>query len=286
MKIVVWGLPLHTHTHSYIHQAFHRASSRVGIESVWLEDSERCNEQVRQGDIVICCGVSDKNLFYKKDVKYVLHNSDRNDLRQGEFITLQVYTHDVLERNVEKINDLTYWENSSRTLYQPWATDLLPEEIEKIEPSFSQSSTVYWIGSIMSGIHGNIEELTTYSELCEKNGIHFKNARNLSIQQNYNLTRESRHSPVIQGKWQAEKGYIPCRIFKNISYGCWSETNSSTTASLLGLDCHTSIESMYLSLEKSARDKNEKKTLEMMNLVKEKHTYVNRLKNIMSFIGA
>jgi hypothetical protein len=66
MKIIVWGLPLHSHTHSYIHHAFARASMAMGYETCWVENSEKSNEIVRHDDIVISCGVADSFLSYKQ----------------------------------------------------------------------------------------------------------------------------------------------------------------------------------------------------------------------------
>jgi hypothetical protein len=31
--------------------------------------------------------------------------------------------------------------------------------------------------------------------------------------------RRSRIAPAIAGRWQVEHNYLPCRMFKNISYG-------------------------------------------------------------------
>lgn len=285
MRFIVWGLPLHTHTHSYVHYAFARAANYMGYETMWVPDVPSSNDAITNNSVVLCCGVSDKNLAYKNNVKYVLHNSDREDLKRENYINLQVYTHDVLERNTVKLNEnLTFWEQSTKTLYQPWATDLLPEEIERIEPSIpsSEFSDVNWVGSVMSGHQGNYDEILSYSQFCEIKDLAFKVVSQISIEDNFHIIRQSRHTPAIQGRWQVEKGYIPCRIFKNISYGCWTETNSLTTADLLGLEQKKSIEDLFDSSEKVLIDKNKEKIRQMMMLIKNNHTYVNRVKNIIS----
>jgi len=283
MKFIVWGIPLHSHTHSYVHHAFARASSHMGFETYWLPDEEKSNDIMDSNSVVLCCGVSDKNLKKIDGASYILHNSDREDLRLNNHINLQVYTHDVLSREIEKIDDLTYWEDSKKTLYQPWATDLLPEEIKKVEPVFhnKSNSVVNWVGSVTTGEHGNIDELNQYAQLCKNSEIRFLTNRLTSIEENISLVRSSRHSPVIQGKWQVEKGYIPCRLFKNISYGCWSITNSPTTANLLGLNECNSIQDMFDAGEEFLSKGSVADVSEKMKLVSEKHTYVNRIKNIV-----
>jgi len=61
-----------------------------------------------------------------------------------------------------------------------------------------------------------------------KNGIEYKNFggtfnensdRNKSIEENMKLIQESIIAPALQDSHQINHEYIPCRIFKNISYG-------------------------------------------------------------------
>lgn len=285
MRIIIWGLPLHSHTHSYIHQAFTRASKAMGYETFWVDDCEESNNLLTDDSLVICCGISDAHLRHRKNTKYVLHNSSREDLKEKNAITLQVYTHDVLKRSVEKfdIQQLSFWENSTKTLYQPWATDLLPEEIKDIEPvcRSNSSNDIFWIGSITTGLQGNYEEIIEYAKLCEKDGSLFKTARSISIQENILAIRASRHSPAIQGKWQIDNGYIPCRVFKNISYGQFTLTNSQTVAELLDLSFCKNIHDLYDLSESQCALDNSLSIKSKMSLVSQKHTYVNRLSNII-----
>ena len=286
MRIVVWGLPLHSHTHSYIHYAFSKASQHMGFETYWVPDDLEHNQLIDENSLVICCGISDKNLKAVKGAKYILHNSDRDDIRAvAKSITLQVYTHDVLTRNVEKLSDLTFWESSTKTLYQPWATDLVPKEIKEIDPIIQKENfNVNWVGSVTDGEHGNISELQEYAKFCEDNNLKFTVSRLASADNNVSLIRKSRHSPALQGKWQVEKGYIPCRIFKNISYGCWSLTNSSTTASLLELEDCPSVEKVFIASENFITNGTVSMIKDKMKLVSDKHTYINRLNTIIKCI--
>ena len=40
MKICIWGHPLHSHTHSYIHAAFFKAFKALGHETYWLKNGD------------------------------------------------------------------------------------------------------------------------------------------------------------------------------------------------------------------------------------------------------
>lgn len=283
MKVVVWGLPIHTHTHSYIHHAFVRASHFNGFETHWVENSKESNRILSDGTVVICCGIADDCLELKNGVRYVLHNSSRSDLRLAKHINLQVYTTDVFNRDTEKLNnELTFWENKTRTLFQPWATDLLPQEIEAIGPKdFVETNEIAWVGTVNHGEQGNFEELLEYSRLCASAGLAFKHTQYVSVKDNIRIVRNSRHAPAIQGAWQVEKGYVPCRVFKNFSYGCWAETNSKTVSELLGIKFHENIESLYADSENKHKQHSKSDIKEKMNLVADKHTYINRLNSIL-----
>ena len=40
MKIVIWGYPLNSHTHSYIHSSFYKAFKHLGHDVYWFHDDE------------------------------------------------------------------------------------------------------------------------------------------------------------------------------------------------------------------------------------------------------
>ena len=39
-QVVIWGYPLHSHTHSYIHNGFFRAFKHLGYKTLWLTDAD------------------------------------------------------------------------------------------------------------------------------------------------------------------------------------------------------------------------------------------------------
>jgi len=44
-------------------------------------------------------------------------------------------------------------------------------------------------------------------------------------EENVDAVRKSRIAPAFTGNWQVEKNYLPCRVFKNVSYGQVALTN-------------------------------------------------------------
>ena len=73
------------------------------------------------------------------------------------------------------------------------------------------------------------------SQYSKKNNIIFnanggtfnlESDKNKTIEENMKLIQESIIAPSVQTEWQVNNLYIPCRIFKNISYGKMGLTNN------------------------------------------------------------
>ena len=93
-------------------------------------------------------------------------------------------------------------------------------------------------------------------------------------------------APAITGFWQQDVGYIPCRIFKNISYGCIGITNSKYVADIIKGNCIYDKDSreLYKKTKEFLQQPNDiiKKSLRMqMENVKSYHTYLNRVDDIL-----
>jgi len=39
-KVIIWGHPLYSHTHSYVHDAYYKAFKHLGYETYWFYDEE------------------------------------------------------------------------------------------------------------------------------------------------------------------------------------------------------------------------------------------------------
>ena len=198
--------------------------------------------------------------------------------------------------NDEDLNDNLNYE----VLYTMWATDLLPNEFHynKVDDIIQNcEKKIKYVGSIGAG---NSKDLIKFAEECKNNGIQFlfsdpwKNP--LSFDLNLKSSQESIISPDIRGSGDPNKlnengthhkyiGYIPCRIFKNISYGCLGITNSKYVYELLDkLVIYDDDESklLYLGLKERV---NKELILKQMDLVKEKHTYINRANDIINIVN-
>jgi len=94
-------------------------------------------------------------------------------------------------------------------------------------------------------------------------------------------------APAIQGAWQCKVGYIPCRIFKNISYGAIGITNSKAVYDLFGGKIVYNEDTYQLCYDALDTIKNMdiNELYELMDFVKEKHTYINRINYLLWFLG-
>lgn len=301
-QVVIWGHKLHTHTHSYIHYGFFKAFNKLGYNTLWIDDSYDLKKINFQNSLFITDGQVDNKIPILNDCYYILHNCDLTKYKMSNVnaLLLHVYTKDCLKFNVKKIAKYIYYEEKTLEteypiLYMPWATDLLPHEIDEnmknIYSNVLQKNTnnVNFVGLLT-------EEWVSVKFFCAFNGLKFTsvggfNGDNIDSQINQELIQDSYIAPSIQTKWQIDNGYIPSRIFKNISYGKMGITNNETVAELFNgniiynKDILRVLE-MGMDFEKYLNTTVKKaKILNLMEYVKQEHTYLNRIKVILKCIN-
>ena len=222
--------------------------------------------------------------------------------------------------SVERLTYYSFWDEKNKTLYQPWGTNLLPHEIDislaKYEPN---KSNVYYIGSIWDE---NRELLRPFAKACHDHGKHFINLcsvgipfrpyENLAIHtlkavkeklggsiygdkfRYINDIRMQKYifdsyiSPDLRAPSHAERGYIPCRVFKNISYGAIPATNSkfiSDFFSTSALPFNADSYNLFLTNEEYLQSKHfQENALWLKNEVRTNHTFITRAKTLLQFI--
>jgi hypothetical protein len=299
-RIVIWGLKTRYHTHRHIHQAFYKNAKKLGYIALWLEDEKKNQKYIEPGDLIISADPIGKmvpekftfeeyNLPVRDDVFYCLHHFKEiflNKLPKQNYINLVAYTNVVNEiLDIEKWGPATYFDNKTKTLYQPWGTDLLVEEFKK--PKYSKSKFVFWIGSIWNDNlnRGNIHEIQKLKESLGKHDLYFINLRFIPDILNIFFTRLSRIAPAISGRFQTEIQYLPCRVFKNISYGQLGITNIIKFKDILGesfIEGITIEELVSNSLKLSKEEYLEKVTTQQEKIIN--FTYKNSINNIIKAI--
>lgn len=296
-KIVVWGLRKKWHTHRFIHKAFYENAKKLGYKAVWVEDEKENQKYIEPGDLIITADAigkmcpekfkfEDYNLPIREDVFYCLHNVKdvfTNKIKRERLLKIEVY-HNACESKCDfKIGPATFFDSKSGTLYQPWGTDLLAEEFKK--PVFNKNSLVFWVGSIWNDKNnfGNKNEILDLKHSLEKRKLIFIPLRFIPDWLNILFIRISRIAPAISGKRQVDTDYLPCRVFKNISYGQLGITNVKKFKDLFGNSFveGNNIDELINNAMSLNEEQYKEKILKQQQVVKE-FTYKQSLENIIN----
>lgn len=301
-KVIIWGHKLHTHTHSYIHYAFYRAFKHLGYNTYWFDNSDDVTNFDFSNSLFLTEGQVDGKIPVRNDCRYILHNCDLKKYKEvfdaGNCIVLQVYTHKCLKNSDQELEKCIHISFKDKKIYMPWGTDLLPYEIDNIKKIIATEKKENYgcfIGTINAfGQTNNEAQINSFAIACQNNGIPFfsknfdwNSINNISPEQNIIYVRKALLAPSIQGPWQCKEGYIPCRIFKNISYGAIGITNSKAVYELFNKKILYDKDTYKLGLKSIDKMKNLdiNELYYLMDLVRDNHTYINRINSILYFMN-
>jgi hypothetical protein len=283
MKFIIWGHKLHSHTHSYIHNGYKKALEYLGYEVYWLDHNDKLENFNFSDSIFFTEDQAKKGMPLRNDCKYIVHHINKDYFNGIEnVLNLGNYTVDV--EKFDKIKDQCYFDSFSNTLFQCWATDLTPNVINENDFCVYDNSknNLNYIGTLYEEGRSFSKDFEKLLKKLNKKFILYKNVSDI---ENYNLTRNSFLSPDFRGLHHIKVGYIPCRVFKNISYGQMTGTNSVNIKRVLG--DYVIFGSDPLSLLENMIIAGENNKINMKNamlFIKDNHTYVNRISNILKFL--
>lgn len=292
-KVVLWVHKLHSHTHSYIHEGFYRAFKHLGYDTLWLDNNDDIRNIDFSGALFITESSVDANMPLIDGCRYVLHNCCNPRykplIERGDALLLQVYTHDCLSRNVTKLAPYIYFDRSDKVLYQPWATDLLPYQIDEVKKnlnSVKKKRAIYTaasVGSASNDVFENGSKYAAFNRACAENNVAWINLSKISMEDNIRLTQQSFLAPSLQGQWQCDQGYIPCRIFKTISYGQMGITNSPAVYELFNkkIVYNSDTYQLFYDALRKSKTMTREELFELMDFVRDHHTYINRIETIL-----
>ena len=320
MKIVIWGYPLHSHTHSYIHAAFYKAFTHMGYETYWFHDGDYPKDFDWNDCVFWTEGFADKNIPLNKTSTYFVHvcPNPRRYIDAGvkKFIDVRYnhlwhkdhcyeYTLDkskvekvgpccyyqkATDRRVQVLNDYHgYWIDDYDKFYVTWATNILPEEFDFTDINFPRENKIYFSGNVSpSGRCENASKFAPFIDECKKNGVEwiqndpFNNP--LSEEEVISRTKKSILGVDIRGPEHIRNGYVPCRVFKSMSWGHLGTTNSPEVYKELEGHCILQEDTRQLFHDAMAKKDDLKFIEEGMKYVQEYHTYINRVNTIMSLV--
>ncbi|MCL5875982.1 MAG: hypothetical protein M1114_05925 [Candidatus Dependentiae bacterium] len=302
-KVVIWGWKLHSHTHSYIHYAFYKTFKHLGYDTYWFDNDDVVDDFDFDNALFITEGQVDQKIPLRNSSYYILHNCEPKkyqDLIDNYHVLLiSVYIHDILldgrHGDMQKLSDYHYFSIKDHIFYMPWATDLLPHEIDEVKMRVQDNwghiatKNATWIGSAESGYSGPGDQIARFAQACKNNGINFEIKKikrwpgAIEPKDNVEFIFNSYLAPALQCQWQVDHGYIPCRIFKNISYGQMGITNSETVYQLFDKKIVYNKDEYQLLYDALSAKKSFtlQQQLDLMDFVKEKHTYINRINDLL-----
>jgi hypothetical protein len=326
-KVVVWGFPLHTHTHSYIHYGWVKGFKHLGYETYWFDDTHFPTEFDFSNTLFITEGYADSNIPIVDSSIYFVHiarDPEKYIGRVKRFIEIRYLVdhikdfnyHYVLDKSrCKKMSDCTFYEKLSdnggiarfhenpkpmqyECIYTCWATDLLPHEILEENIYKPKENKIYWFGSANQY---NTKEIRIFYEECVKNNIEFVTnnpwANPLPFEKVQEYTMKSMMSPDFRSSGDPNKiaigetgtchkqiGYIACRLLKAISYGHLGITNSKNAYELLKKKVIYNADEKELFYQSLKELKNYSLIKEQMKIVKEEHTFLNRIQDLLTVI--
>jgi hypothetical protein len=311
---VVWGFKNRYHTHSHIHEAFYRTLKGMGKRVEWLDSGDNlAGRDLSDTTFITEHEAAKDGMPLSKENFYFIHGANNDAACQQRlegynWLGWNVYLDNPpgvdSEQNKTTWNykpcdsplvwlddEMPYWPACKR-FDMRWATDQLPYEIEWHKPRVAlhlKGNRINWVGSVW---HVNDVELSNFKRAAWENGITFQPVGAgqrgvVSIEENIRLVRESYMAPAISGSHHNVEGYVPCRIFKNISYGQMGITNNPFTQKLFGnrLIFNTDCYKLFFDARKALASVDLSQIHELMDFVADKHTYINRIKGMLKAGG-
>jgi len=326
-QIVVWGFPLHTHTHSYIHGAWVKTFKHLGLTVHWFHDGEHPSPATfdYSNTLFITEGWADDHIPVNATSTYFVHIAKN----PAKYLDVGARLIEI-RYNVLEINDYNYnytlptdaFALSRDTLYEVvkddravagrrgrattakpyeavymyWATDLLPHEFNFEDAAATEKlPAVFYIGSMDAEGH----PFHAFRRACEAREIAVVQIdpwrTPVSYEENIALMKASYCAPDFRTTGSAEKareygkmngtnhleiGYIPCRVFKAISYGQTGITNSPRVKAILGKHVE------YVADPAAVLEVVERRKADMewrqaaMRHVAERHTFLQRARDL------
>lgn len=289
-KVIIWWYPYGKHTHSWIHHGFHKAFQYLGYEVSWRENMKE-NLPWRSEKIIFISAFPEDSL--------ILENFSHNWIIFDHNYTLDIKDHiipfgilaDGFGSYAPNVDEYRHYKRIPK-IY--WATDLLPSEIEHIPYHYSDTKNVRFIWSWWKDNWLALERARIWCYTHWKNWdqqwkhLFLRYKKFVPEDDIAHLSQKAFLTLSIQWKPQCQTWYIPCRLFKNISYSVLALSNNLFVADLFDDDEVIIEKDIFDLLDKAAKVVNEKRvdeyTKKAIEKVREKHTYINRIQELFTYL--
>tara|TARA_R100000008_G_C3578875_1_gene167079 strand:- start:1160 stop:2125 length:966 start_codon:yes stop_codon:yes gene_type:complete len=321
MKVVIWGYATNAHTHFYTHEAFYKAFKHLEYDTYWFDDDNYPEDFDWDDCLFWTEGFADKNIPLNKTSTYFVHVAPDPakyiNANVKRFVDVRynhlwhkdhVYQYTLDKSKVEKVGHCCYfqpkknrrvqvlndhhqyWIEDYDKFYVTWATNSLPEEFDFEDIHYPrEENKIYFSGNLSTG--GRCENYSTFAPFiqeCQKNNIEFIHndpfANPLTEEEVIERTKKSVLGVDIRGPEHLRNGYVPCRLFKNIGWGHLGTTNSEEVYKEVEGHCLFQADPAQLFYDAMEKRTDYEFIKNAMLYVQENHTFVNRVKTIMSLL--
>lgn len=320
-KIIIWGHPLYSHTHSYIHEAYYKAFKYLGYDVYWFDDKNYPIDFDYTNCLFIGEGFAADNIPLNNTSCYMImycpSPAKYIEAGVGRYIDIRMAATDfkdhIQEYSLDKslvtdIGPSCYYEPKTNNniiiknnyvnysikdfdkIYISWATNLLPCEINFDDMHLPRENNIYYCGTISySGECETVSNLNPFIESCKEYKINFIHNdcwnNPLTSAQVIELSKKSILGIDIRGKKHIKENLVTCRVFKNISYGHLGLTNSLAIYESMDGNCIYNIDTKQLFHDGINNKNNYKLIKKGMNYVKNNHTYLNRINSLLEVVN-
>jgi hypothetical protein len=232
-QVIIWGFPLHSHTHSYIHGAWVKTFQHIGIPVHWFHDGSFPQPFDYTNTCFITEGWADDNIPIESSSTYFVHiaKDPSKYLDKGaRLIEIRYHVIEINDSNYYYVRPTNAMYISKDTLYEVvpddravaskrnrpisvkpyeviymhWATDLLPHEFNMNDASIDHQRVIHYIGTV-----GQYHPFHEYRFHAEQAGLHVIHhnpwSHPISYDDNIRLMKESYCCPDFRSYGEPDK---------------------------------------------------------------------------------
>ena len=290
-KVVIWGYPPNTHTHSYVHLGFAKAFSYLDYDVVWCDDDPEYAEDV--GDAIVIseknCSkhlpILDSSKYFIHNIKDGFHSHDMGDNVHNLLVYHEGYN---WSDDVKSLDDHSWYHEETKTAAILWATDLLPGEIEQKGPVMYDDTkgVVNYMGTLTPTQKSEMGNIVSEHNKRFNVAGGYSGGGFVSDKEAVNLIKNSYLNFDLRPDQHVNNGYVPCRIFKCLSYGCWVGTNSEKILKFFEgrITACNDLKDLYNQTEEDYKNATMDDILDNKQYIQDNHTYVNRAKTLLNLL--
>lgn len=302
-KIILWGYPHLSHTHSYIYYGLKKSFEYLGCDVYWFHDGDypSTNDFNYENSVFFVDnqGRSENNVPILESGIYFSYDTFSNlNKYLGKvkgLINYRVaeYKHPIPDgkRYIEIEKGVVFDNNTTEDyniIHFHYATNILPHEINFDWAKIKRNNEYNFVGTIHSPrvscepLHQN------FIEIIKNNNIPFSHKdpwiNPATEEEHIYLMQKSIFVPDFRPQEQKINRYTSDRIMKAISYGCLVVSDCDYAKSFISNNLLTSDNAQEIYDLGMENQYNIDLIVHLMEVIKKNHTYINRCKGLLSII--